>query len=223
MKKNKDELVRRLVQQGLLPLYYNADKNTSIDLMRTLYKGGIRIFEYTNRGENALENFKELIKIRNAEMMDLSVGIGTIKSLADAESFYPYADFFVAPIVNCRVAEFANENKMLWIPGCMTPTEIHLAQECQAIIIKLFPANILGVNFLQSIKDLFSHQLFIPTGGVEIEEKNLQAWFDAGVCAVGMGSKLLQQKWIEEKKYTAILDETKKALQLIKLIKETKT
>ncbi len=66
IKKNKDELVRRLAQQGLLPLYYNADKNTSIDLMRTLYKGGIRIFEYTNRGENALENFKELIKIRNA-------------------------------------------------------------------------------------------------------------------------------------------------------------
>lgn len=109
----------------------------------------------------------------------------------------------------------ALEAGLLWIPGCMTPTEIFLAQENQAALIKLFPANILGEAFLTSIKELFPGQLFIPTGGVELTKENLTGWFKAGVSAVGLGSKLISKKVMEEKLYAELFSATKEAHELV--------
>lgn len=68
-----------IVKQGILPLYFNADENVTIEILRSIYKAGIRAVEYTNRGEAALRNFKKMVEVRNAEMSDLLLGIGTIK------------------------------------------------------------------------------------------------------------------------------------------------
>lgn len=104
---------------------------------------------------------------------------------------------------------------MLWIPGCMTPTEIYTAQCNDAALIKLFPANILGPAFLSSIKELFRDQLFMPTGGVELEANNISTWFRAGVCAVGMGSKLISKQVLEGKLYDQLYTDTQTAIQLV--------
>jgi len=213
---NKHKILDAILEQGMLPLFYQDSETGSVEILRTLYKAGIRVFEYTNRGKSALPNFKKLKEVRDEEMPDLYLGIGTIKTPTEAKAFIDAGtDFIVAPIVNPEVAEIANKIDMLWIPGCMTPTEISVAQANKAMLIKIFPANILGPEFISSIKDLFAGQLFMPTGGVEIDEENLKTWFKAGVCAVGMGSKLISKDVMSKGLYDELEDNTKLALQLI--------
>jgi 2-dehydro-3-deoxyphosphogluconate aldolase/(4S)-4-hydroxy-2-oxoglutarate aldolase len=220
MTKNKETTIQAIQNQGLLPLFYYEDAQISLEIIRALYKGGVRVFEYTNRGAAALENFKIFKEALKTEMQDLFLGIGTIKSVEQAKDFIAAgADFIVCPIVNPEVAKVTHEAGLLWIPGCMTPTEIDLAQQHQAGIIKLFPANILGPDFLSSIRELFQGQLFVPTGGVEIEENNISSWFKAGVCAVGMGSKLVSKPVIEQRDYEKIESLTKKTFEIIEKVR----
>jgi 2-dehydro-3-deoxyphosphogluconate aldolase/(4S)-4-hydroxy-2-oxoglutarate aldolase len=218
--KGKQEVLDSILTQGMLPLFFYADAEVSMDITRTLYKAGIRVFEYTNRGAAALENFKRLKDIQQEEMPDLHLGIGTIKTVDEADAFINAgADFIVSPIVNPEVAKLVATHKMLWIPGCMTPTEIFLAQQNQAALIKIFPANVLGPDFVSSIKDLFPGQLFMPTGGVELDQDNISTWFHSGVCAVGMGSKLVSKKVLENKLYDQLYSDTLKAIQLVQSAK----
>lgn len=217
MKKTKEELLAALLEQGLLPLFYLDSKEESAEIISALYRAGVRVFEYTNRGPAALENFKHLIELKNHSMPDLHLGIGTIKSLQDAESFIEAgADFLVSPIINPEVGKLAQQNGLLWIPGCMTPTEIDLAQQHGALLIKIFPANVLGPEYIASIRELFPGQHFIPTGGVDLTAANISTWFKAGVSAVGMGSKLISKVLIQEKDYASLEEKTKSVLETIR-------
>jgi 2-dehydro-3-deoxyphosphogluconate aldolase/(4S)-4-hydroxy-2-oxoglutarate aldolase len=218
--KKKKIILNAIIEQGTLPLFFHSDAEVTLEITRALYKGGVRVLEYTNRGPEALDNFKLLNQVRLQEMPDLYLGIGTIKSEEEAADFIAAGtDFIVAPIINPEVAKLAREHHLLWIPGCMTPTEIFMAQKHKAALIKIFPANILGHEFISSIASLFPGQLFMPTGGVEVNENNLKAWFKAGVCAVGMGSKLISQKIMDDKSYSQLTNDTANALQLIKASK----
>jgi 2-dehydro-3-deoxyphosphogluconate aldolase/(4S)-4-hydroxy-2-oxoglutarate aldolase len=218
--KSKEAVLDSILVQGMLPLFFYEDADVSVEVIRTLYKAGVRVLEYTNRGKEALDNFKIISKVVKAEMPDMNLGIGTIKTEAEAEAFVAVgADFIVSPIIDAAVAKVADKYKMLYIPGCMTPTEIHQAQQHKAMLIKIFPANILGPAFVSSIRELFQGQLFIPTGGVEIEADNISGWFRAGVCAVGMGSKLISKNVLDNKLYSQLYNDTVKALQLVQLSK----
>ncbi|QES88813.1 beta/alpha barrel domain-containing protein [Rhizosphaericola mali] len=213
---NGDIIVNAIIKQGMLPLFYHDNEEISIDIVRTLYKEGVRIIEYTNRGRSALSNFKKLKEVRDQEMKDLYLGIGTIKVRSEAESYIEAgADFIVAPIINPVVATIAANNNVPWIPGCMTPSEINEAQNYQAKLIKIFPANILGPEFISSIKELFPGQLFMPTGGVSIDETNIKTWFQSGVCAVGMGSKLISKDILENKNYEELATMTRLTFNIL--------
>src|SRR5476651_931527 len=134
----KDIVLEAILTQGTLPLFFYEDADVSLEITRTLYKAGVRVFEYTNRGAAALANFKVLKKAQQDEMPDLYLGIGTIKTGAEAAAFISAgADFIVSPIVNPEVEKIASQHKLLWIPGCMTPTEIHTAQQHGAALIKI--------------------------------------------------------------------------------------
>jgi 2-dehydro-3-deoxyphosphogluconate aldolase/(4S)-4-hydroxy-2-oxoglutarate aldolase len=98
----------------------------------------------------------------------------------------------------------------------MTPTEIIKAENLGAKVVKLFPGNLLGPSFLSGIKELFPNLLFMPTGGVELTKENIGGWFKAGVCAVGMGSKLISKDVMEGKKYTELTAATKEAMEIVK-------
>jgi len=215
--KQKKAALNSILTQGMLPLFYYDNAEVSLQVAKTLYKAGVRALEYTNRGEYALENFKVLRKARKKEMPDLHLGIGTIKNISEAETFADAgADFIVSPIINPEVGKAAHKHALLWIPGCMTPTEIYAAQKHGAELIKIFPANILGPAFISSIRDLFPGQLFVPTGGVELNQKNISEWFKAGVCAVGFGSKLISKEVLEKRLYDQLYTDTLKAFDLIK-------
>lgn len=212
-------IIKTLKEQRILPLYYHADASVCIALMQHLYNAGVRLIEFTNRGEHALQNFKQM-KAEAAKLPGLYIGIGTIKDEYAAESFIEEgADFLISPALAEGVYDAAYSNKILWIPGCMTPTEILKAESMGINLIKLFPGNVLGPGYVSAIKDLFPNMMFMPTGGVETTHQNLSEWFAAGVVAVGMGSKLVTKKIMEDKNYQALETETSRVLEIIQSIK----
>lgn len=217
----KKTITDLIIKQGILPLYFNADETVSVEVLKAIYRAGIKAVEYTNRGEAALKNFKKLVAVRNNEMPGLMLGVGTIKSLQHAEDYVKAgADFMVSPGFVAEVAAYANSKDLFYAPGCMTPTEIIAAENMGIGFIKLFPGNLLGPEFLSSIKDIFPKLLFMPTGGVDTTKENLEGWFKAGVSAVGMGSKLISKKLMEQKDYATIEKMTKEVLELIAMIRK---
>lgn len=214
-------IIDQLKQQKLLPLFYHDDAAVCISITKCLYAAGIRAIEFTNRGKAALDNFKAIEAERNNSMKDLLLAAGTIRNGEQAKQFINAGtDFLISPVFDNTVCDTAYLHKILCIPGCMTPTEIHIAAGAGCRLIKLFPCNLLGPAFVSGIKELFPEIDFIPTGGVELDKDNLQEWFDAGVCAVGIGSKLFSKKLIETKNYATIEAETKKVLETIASIKK---
>jgi 2-dehydro-3-deoxyphosphogluconate aldolase / (4S)-4-hydroxy-2-oxoglutarate aldolase len=218
----KEAARRELLNQKMLPLFYNDSAEVSIKILEALFAAGIRTVEYTNRGEKALSNFRQLKKAAAANMPGMLLGIGTIKNKEQALQYIDAeADYIVSPSMNKKVAAVAQKEGLLWIPGCMTPTEIVSAERSGASIVKIFPGNVLGPAFISAVKELFPDLLFMPTGGVEVTETNLRSWFDAGVCAVGMGSKLISKRLVENEDYTSIENNTKEAIQIIQSINKT--
>jgi 2-dehydro-3-deoxyphosphogluconate aldolase/(4S)-4-hydroxy-2-oxoglutarate aldolase len=213
----EDIVIQQIQKQGVLPLFYHPDTQLCVDVVKALYAGGIRSIEFTNRGSAALDNFKALVNEKKASMPDLLLGIGTIRNAQQAEAFIEAgADFVISPFFDATVCDAAYMNKILWIPGCMTPTEIHVAQNAGCKLVKLFPGNVLQPGFVSAVKELFPDMLFMPTGGVEPTKESLQSWYSAGVCAVGMGSKLLTKQLLDQKNYSGLQEQTKKLLALVK-------
>jgi 2-dehydro-3-deoxyphosphogluconate aldolase/(4S)-4-hydroxy-2-oxoglutarate aldolase len=217
----QEQAISVITGQGILPLYFNPDETVSIEVLKAIYRAGIKAVEYTNRGDAALSNFKKMVEVRNKEMKGLLMGVGTIKSLEDAKNYIAAgADFMVSPGFVPEVATYARDKNIFYAPGCMTPTEIIAAENAGLKFIKLFPGNMLGTEFLTSIKEIFPKLLFMPTGGVDTTKENIESWFKAGVCAVGMGSKLISKKLMEQKDYAAIEQSTMDVLDIIKAIKK---
>lgn len=217
------QITDAIVKQGMLPLFFNSSEEVTLAVLKATYRAGVKAVEYTNRGDAALANFKKMVALRNAEMPGLLLGVGTIKNIQHANDYMAAgADFLVSPGFVPDVAAYCVSNDIFYAPGCMTPSDIIAAENAGIKFIKLFPGNLLGPEFLTTIKDIFPKLLFMPTGGVDTTKENIEGWFKAGVCAVGMGSKLVSKKLMEAKDYAAIESETKKVLELIGSIKPAK-
>jgi 2-dehydro-3-deoxyphosphogluconate aldolase/(4S)-4-hydroxy-2-oxoglutarate aldolase len=203
-------------QHGLLPLFYHDDLQVCISVTKALYEGGASVIEFTNRGAYALENFKALVKERDASMPDLLLCAGTIKTPEHATKFIDAgADVLISPVFDNSVCDVAYIQKILWIPGCTTPTEIHNAEKAGCNLIKLFPGDLLKPSFVEAIKPLFPDLNFVVTGGVDTSKENITAWLKAGVCAVGMGSKLITKEILNNKDYRSITSSVKNVLEVI--------
>jgi 2-dehydro-3-deoxyphosphogluconate aldolase/(4S)-4-hydroxy-2-oxoglutarate aldolase len=209
-----DKVSQHILSSKLIPLFYESDVQVVIDVVKALYVGGIRTIEFTNRGPQALDNFKALVALKN-EMPDLYLGIGTIKTEEDAKKYIDAgADFLISPVFDASVADIAYLHKVLWIPGCMTPTEIHNAQVAGCNIVKLFPGNVLGPGFIEAIKPLFSDIHFLVTGGVDATEQSIMSWLKAGAAGVGLGSKLITKTVLANKEYDVLTATSKQLLSI---------
>jgi 2-dehydro-3-deoxyphosphogluconate aldolase/(4S)-4-hydroxy-2-oxoglutarate aldolase len=219
MEKEK-QVKENIRQQGLLPLFYHDDSQTCLEVTRALYETGIRCIEFTNRGEQALENFRTLVQQRDTDMKDLLLATGTIRTADQAKQFIDAgADFLISPFFDNAVCDEAYLQKVFWIPGCMTPSEIHVAQQAGCKMLKLFPGNVLGPGFVEAILPLFSGLDFVVTGGVDTTEENIRSWFRAGVTGIGLGSKLISRDVLEKKEYDLLKKKTKEVIAIVKKIK----
>ena len=213
-------IIEQIKKQGLLPLYYNDSKEVCLSVMKALYEAGIRVVEFTNRGAGAMDNFKAMVAEKNQSMPDMLLAVGTIRTADQATRFIEAgADFLISPVFDADVADAAYLQKVLWLPGCMTPTEVHVAENAGCKLVKLFPGNVLGPGFVSAIKELFPAMDFMPTGGVEVSRDNITAWYKAGVCAVGLGSKMISKELMENKEYSSITKLAKQALAIVGEIK----
>lgn len=216
----KSQILKLIPEQGMLPLFFYKDPEVSVEVLRALYRAGVRTVEYTNRGEAALKNFGIMRQVCDTELEGMYLGVGTIKNGETAQAFIDAgAHYIISPGLVEDAAAVADKNNILWVPGCMTPTEIIRAEQLGAKFVKLFPGNILGVSFVQAIKELFPDILFMPTGGVDLDRDNIAGWFKAGVAAVGMGSKLISKPLLEAKDYAKIEELTKQAAEIIKSVR----
>jgi len=214
------KIVELIRQQGMLPLFYHEDAHVCHEVVKALYAAGIRLVEFTNRGDHALRNFKFLTDKRDEEMPGLVLAAGTIKNAKDAKAFIKAgAKCIISPGLDTEAGKRAQDAGVLWIPGCMSPTEIMAAESAGAELIKLFPGSLLGPGYLKAIREVFPSLLFVPTGGVKLDRENLKAWFDAGVCAVGMGSRLLDTELLSSANYKEISSRAMSALALIREIR----
>ena len=211
------EIIAAFERSKMIPVFYHEEEEVCYEVVKACYDAGLRVFEFTNRGDNAKRNFAFIRDKKIATMPDLYLGIGTIKSAEDAKFFAGVgADFIVSPIIDISIAEACKKEDIRWIPGCMTPSEIAVAEKSGAPLVKLFPGNILGPGFVSAIKPLFPKMKFMPTGGVEPTKESLKSWFDAGVVCVGMGSNLLNKGLIEKKDWQALKAQLVKAVEIAK-------
>lgn len=196
-------LLEKINQSPIVPVYYNDDIELCKTVLKECYDGGVKVFEFVDRGPKSKINFEKLLNFKNQYFSDLILGIGTIKNETQAKDFLALgAEFLVSPIINPAIAEVVKNTSVEWIPGCMTPSEIALAEQCGASIVKLFPGEVLGPNYVKAIKPLFPKLNFMITGGVALSPDNLGSWFKAGVKAVGVGSKLFDGEFIPNDKST---------------------
>jgi len=210
------EVYLKVNEIGIIPLFFHKDILIAKNVLKACYDGGARIFEFTNRGDFALEVFAELIKYTLNELPGMIMGVGSVEDAATAVLYMQSgANFVVSPILNPEMAKICNRRKVAWIPGCGSLTEIALAEELGAEIVKIFPAmQVGGPDFIKNIKGPRPWTNIMPTGGVKPTEENLKAWFQAGAFCVGMGSQLMVRNNNEEFDYNAIKETFKFAMQI---------
>jgi 2-dehydro-3-deoxyphosphogluconate aldolase/(4S)-4-hydroxy-2-oxoglutarate aldolase len=216
----KEKIIQAIIQQGALPLFFHPDETISFKVIEALYTSSIRVVEYTNRGKQALKNFRSLKKTCSKQFPELILGLGTVQDSKTALKALEYgADFLVSPGYSKDLDKISSERNILWIPGCMTATELMQAQESGLGFVKIFPAATVGPGFIQSVKEVFPDLLFMPTGG--INNGNLESWFKAGVSAVGIGSSLISSSLMENKDFEIIKTNTGALLKQIAAIRSS--
>ena len=215
---NKMQVLDAIVSTGMVPVYYNKDVEIAKQVVKACYEGGVRAFEFTNRGDFAHEVFAELIKFATKECPELVLGVGSIVDAGTASLYLQLgANFVVGPLFNPEIAKVCNRRLVPYTPGCGSVSEIGFAQEVGCDLCKIFPAgNVGGPSFVKNIKAPMPWSMIMATGAVEPTEENLSAWFKAGVTCVGMGSKLFPKEMIAAGNWEAISTLCRDALETIK-------
>lgn len=220
MKMNHQDILDSMSATGMIPVFNHPNVEIAIGVLDAAYTAGIKVFEFTNRGAHSLEVFSAL-KLHAEKYKDLILGIGTIFSVEEAKNFlYAGADFIVSPALVPEVAQYCNMKGVLWIPGCATVTEVFQARSLGAKLIKAFPGNLLGPDFIKAVMSIMPDVRMMPTGGVEPTSANLTSWFNSRVFCVGMGSQLFDKKEIENREFEILTKKIKAALETIKEIRE---
>lgn len=206
---------------GVVPVFYNKDPQTAIDIIKACADGGARCVEFTNRGDLAWKVFVEAMERIVAEDLDIILGVGSIVDAATAGLYISSgADFVVGPLLNPEVARLCNRRKVAYSPGCGTVSEIAQAEELGVEIVKVFPAGeVGGPAFVKSVLGPCPWTRIMPTGGVDATRESLEAWFSAGVACVGIGSNLVTREIVAKGDYAALTAKVKQVVAWIEKIR----
>lgn len=214
---SKIQVIHTMVETGMIPVYYDKDIETAKQVVKACYEGGVRAFEFTNRGDFAHEVFGELVKYAARECPEMILGIGSIVDPATAALFLQLgANFIVGPLFNPEIARVCNRRLVPYTPGCGSVSEIGFAQEAGCDLCKVFPAgNVGGPSFVKNVKAPMPWSMLMATGAVEPTEENLSSWFKAGVSCVGMGSMLFPKEAITAGDWAQIAALCRNSLSII--------
>lgn len=189
------EVFQEMHKSKIIPVFYDEDISVCKKVLSACYKGGTRVFEFTNRGDFAHEVFLELNKFAIANFKSMILGVGSVIDIGSTSHYLQLgANFIISPIVDSEMAKTCNRRKVAWLPGCGSVNEVSYAHELGAEVVKIFPGKeVGGPSFVKGIKGPIPWSSVMPTGGVELNKDNLQEWFNAGVHCVGVGSGLFKK------------------------------
>lgn len=208
-------------ETGMVPVFYHKDPEVGKQVLKACYDAGVRVFEFTNRGDYAHEVFAELNKYAAEALPELMMGVGSVVDAGTAALYIQLgASFIVSPLLNPEMARVCNRRKILWSPGCGSLSEISQAEELGAEVVKIFPGSqVGGPGFVKAVKGPCPWTSIMPTGGVKPTEDNLKEWFQAGVHCVGMGSQLITKDIIAEQAWAKLTETARNALAIIQQYK----
>lgn len=210
---NKIQLLLKLEAAPIVPVFYHKDPEVAKKVLKACYDGGVRAFEFTNRGDFAHEIFAELVKYAAVECPEMAVGAGSVIDPATAALFMQLgACFIVGPLFNPEIAKVCNRRLVPYVPGCGSVSEVGFAQEAGCDLCKVFPGDVLGPKFVKGLLAPMPWSRLMVTGGVEPTQENLTSWFKAGVNCVGMGSKLFPKEKIAAGDWAYITSKCREAL-----------
>jgi 2-dehydro-3-deoxyphosphogluconate aldolase / (4S)-4-hydroxy-2-oxoglutarate aldolase len=210
------QVATTMLETGIVPVFYHKDISICKQVLKACYDGGIRVFEFTNRGDYAHEVFKDLNKFAAQETPEMILGVGSVLDPGTTSLYIQMGTaFVVSPILNEEMAKICNRRKILWTPGCGSVTEISRAEELGAEIVKIFPGSqVGGPGFIEAVKGPMPWSYIMPTGGVEPTEESMSAWFKAGAACLGMGSQLIKKSILESGEFAQLTSTCKFALNL---------
>jgi len=218
----RTDVIVRIRETGIIPIFYHKDAETCRNVIKACYAGGLKVFEFTNRGDFAHELFSDLNKWAEKEVPDMITGVGSVVDAGTTSLYIQLgANFIVSPILNAEMAKVCNRRKILWTPGCGSVSEINYAEELGADIIKIFPgSSVGGPDFIKSVKGPCPWTSLMPTGGVEPTTENLKEWFDAGAVCVGMGSNLITKDIIAKKDWDGLSEKIAATLKIVQTLRK---
>ncbi len=216
------DVARKMQQDGIIPVFYHPDPDICFEVIKACFDGGLKVFEFTNRGEYAHEVFAIVNKRLKSELPDVILGAGSVMDAGTASLYVQLgANFIVSPVLKEDMAIVCNRRKVLWSPGCGSLTEISRAEELGAEIVKIFPgAQVGGPDFVKAIKGPMPWSSIMPTGGVEPTHESLSAWFKAGATCVGMGSQLITKDLVNNKDFVSLTERIIQAVHILKSIRQ---
>ncbi|MGB8453843.1 MAG: bifunctional 4-hydroxy-2-oxoglutarate aldolase/2-dehydro-3-deoxy-phosphogluconate aldolase [Anaerocolumna sp.] len=205
-------LLERIAKNKIVPVIKLDCADDAIPLAKALIKGGLPVAEVTFRTDAAERSIKNMI----AEFPEMLVGAGTITDVGQAKrAFEAGAAFLVSPGFSIKVAEFARENDLPYIPGVCTPREIMLLMEYNIPLAKFFPAKQYGgLDTIKALAPAFPSIKFMPTGGVDASNINEYLTFPK-IIACG-GSWMVKESMINEHKFSEIEKLTMEAVELVR-------
>jgi 2-dehydro-3-deoxyphosphogluconate aldolase/(4S)-4-hydroxy-2-oxoglutarate aldolase len=210
------EVLNKIKAAPMVPVFYNKDANVACQVVKACYEGGVRAFEFTNRGDFAHEVFAAVVKFAAAECPELAIGVGSVVDAPTAALYMQLgACFVVGPLFNPDVAKVCNRRNVPYVPGCGSVSEVGFAQEAGCSLCKLFPGDVLGPKLVKGLLAPMPWSKIMVTGGVEPTEENLKSWFKAGAFCVGMGSKLFPKDKVEAKDWAYVTAQCRNSLAII--------
>lgn len=218
---DKVAVLAKIGQTGMVPVFYHKEVEVAKQVVKACYEGGVRAFEFTNRGDFAHEIFGELAKWAAKECPELALGIGSVVDAPTAALYIQLgACFVVGPLFNPDVAVVCNRRLVPYCPGCGTVSEIGKAQELGCDLTKLFPGDVYGANMVKGLMAPCPWSKIMVTGGVSPDEENLTKWFKAGVYCVGMGSKLFPSDKVKAEDWAYVTAKCRECLEIIADLKQ---
>ena len=213
---DKLAVMQKIGETGMVPVFYHSNAETAKKVIKACYDGGVRAFEFTNRGDFAQEVFAECVKFAAKECPELALGIGSVVDAPTAALYIQLgACFVVGPLFNPDIVPVCNRRLVPYCPGCGTVSEIGKAQELGCDLCKLFPGDVYGPAFVKGMMAPCPWTKLMVTGGVAPTKENLTAWIKAGVYCVGMGSMLFPKEEVAAGNWQYITDKCKEALGYI--------
>jgi len=205
-------ILNKIINNKVIAVIRSTTSDDLSPFIDVIVESGINSIEITLTTPNALSVIKQLKSYYKGSIL---IGAGTVTNLDSAKKALDVgAEYIVTPVLNMEVIDYVKKSRFPVISGAFSPTEIYNSFHAGSDMIKIFPANLLGIENFKSIQVIMPKLTLMPTGGISME--NAREWLNAGADVLGIGSSLINDQIISNKDYDKLKSNSQKILESIK-------